>query len=86
MVTPKMGYVSPPLTSLGETGNISIFRFSWFEPVWFYYPSVSFTKDKMEPGFFLDLADNTGDGFSYEILPVSSYKDIPSRRKPVTLV
>ena len=40
----------------------------------------------MEPGFFLDLADNTGDGFSYELLPAFSFKDIPQRRNPVTLV
>ena len=40
----------------------------------------------MEPGFFLDLADNTGDVFSYELLPAFSFKDIPQRRNPVTLV
>ena len=54
--------------------------------MWFYYPSISFPKDKIEPRCFLDLVDNTGDDFSYEILPVSSYKNIPSRRNPVTLV
>ena len=47
----------------GETGNISIFRFYWFGPIWFYNPQSSFPKDKMEPSFFLDLADNTGDNF-----------------------
>jgi hypothetical protein len=40
----------------------------------------------MLPGFFLDIADNTGDGFSYEILPVKDIKAIPLRQNPVTLV
>ena len=55
----------------GETGDISIFRFAWFEPIWFYSPSSSFPRDKMKAGYFLDVADCTGDGFSYEILPVN---------------
>lgn len=70
----------------GKTGDISIFRFSWFEPILFYNPAISFPKDKMEPVFFLDLANNTGDGISYEILPVRHFTEIPLRRNPVTLI
>ena len=40
----------------------------------------------MLPGFFLDIAENTGDGFSYVILPVNNISDIPTARNPVTLV
>ena len=40
----------------------------------------------MKPGFFLDSAENTGDGFSYEILPVKLINNIPTYRNPVTLV
>ena len=71
---------------LGHTPDISKFRFAWFQPVWFYSPTLSFPKDRMEPGFFLKLADNTGDGFAYEILPVKNYEDIPLRRNPTVLV
>ena len=71
---------------LGHTPDISIFRFSWFQPVWYYSPTLSFPKDKMEPGFFLKLADNTGDSFAYEILPARSYEDIPLRKNPTVLV
>ena len=39
----------------------------------------------MLPGFCLGIVPNTGDSFSYTILPVKDYKDIPTRR-PVTLV
>jgi len=34
----------------------------------------------MSPGFFLDIADNTGDGFSYLLLPVAKVEDIPTNR------
>ena len=40
----------------------------------------------MEPGFFLDLADNTGNNFYYVILPETNYYDISCNRHPVTLV
>ena len=71
---------------LGETPDISRFRFCWSEPIWYYSPSVSFPHDKMEPGFFLDMAENTGNNFSYVILPAELYSDIPLNRRPVTLV
>ena len=40
----------------------------------------------MEPGFMLDIAENTGDGFSYVLLPVRSYVDILTQLNPTTLV
>ena len=70
----------------GQTPDISIFRFAWFQAVWYYNPSLSFPSDKMEPGFFLKLAENTGDGFAYVVLPAKDIKHIPRRRNPVTLV
>ena len=54
----------------GETGDISIFRFYWFETIWFYNSQSSFPKDKTEPGFFLDIAYNAGDKLSYVVLSV----------------
>ena len=73
-------------TLKGESRDISIFRFRWFEPIWFYNPNLSFPRDNMEPSFSLDVADNTGDGFSCVILPVNKYTDIPITRNTVTLV
>ena len=70
----------------GETADISIFWFKWFAPIWYYNPSQSFPHDKMLAGFFLDIADNTGDGFSYEILPATHYDDIPLDHCPITLI
>ena len=40
----------------------------------------------MSPGFFLCLAENTGDGFAYVVLPGKEYKDISIHHNPVTLV
>jgi len=40
----------------------------------------------MLPGFFLGIAENTGDRFSYVILPANNRNDIPVTRNPVTLV
>ena len=39
----------------------------------------------MEVDFFLDIADNTGDRFSYEILPVNTVNKISKHRNLVTL-
>ena len=83
---PKLDGKCTSAMVLGETTDISRFRFRWFEPIWYYNQYVSFPHDKMEPGFFLDMAENTGDNFSYVILPVESYSDIPLEKRPVTLV
>ena len=40
----------------------------------------------MEAGYLLDIADNTGDVFSYEILPENTANKIPIHRNPVTLI
>ena len=40
----------------------------------------------MSPGFFLKIAEKTGDGFAYHVLPAKDIKDIPRYRNPVVLV
>ena len=71
---------------LGQTHDISIFKLAWFQPIWYYDPDLSFPQDKMNPGFFLKLAENTGNGFAYVVLPAKTVEYIPRRRNPVTLV
>ena len=53
-----------------HTNNISKFRFPWFSSVWY---STAFPEDKMSPGFFLYIAEYTGDTFLYVILPGKDY-------------
>ena len=67
----------------GETADISIFRFSWFQSVWYYSSLVSFPKNNRGHGSILDLIHNTGDRFSYERFPVFSFKDISLRRDSI---
>ena len=73
-------------TLVGQTPDISIFRFAWFQPVWYYNPTLSFPQDKMSPGSFLKITENTGDGFAYHVLPAKDITDIPRYRSPVVLV
>lgn len=40
----------------------------------------------MQPGFFLGLAENVGDGFAYEILPVKDYSNMPLHRCLATVI
>ena len=40
----------------------------------------------MEAGYFLDIADNTEDEFSYEILPVDVANKIPKHYNQITLI
>ena len=70
----------------GETEDISIFRFFWFESIWFYNPSSSLPRDKMEADYFFDISDNTRDRYSYEILPVDTATKISKNHNPVTLI
>lgn len=65
----------------GETLDISVFRFPWFSPVWYYDPKESFPKDKMIPGYFLNVARNVGDAFCYEILPLKEYKKFMKNKR-----
>ena len=52
----------------GETKDISIFRFPWFSPVWYYSKDASFPNNKMRKGYFLGINDSVGDKFSFYIV------------------
>ena len=51
-----------------ETPDISVFRFPFWCPVWYYVPKRKFPKSKMLPGRFVGIARNVGDAFCYLIL------------------
>ena len=63
----------------GETTDISIFRFPWFCPIWFYDPKSKMPQLKMRPGFFLGIDENVGDSFCYKILPYSDVTKVKGR-------
>lgn len=78
LAKPKLDNRTPWEAIFGETPDLSVFRFSWFQPVWYFHKQASFPHSVMEPGFFLNVAENTGDGFAYVILPGKEYSDIPT--------
>ena len=82
----KLGWRTGRQVLRGETQDISVIRFSWFQPVFYYDPKKSFPSNKMLPGFFLGIDPSVGDTFSFIILPVKDTKDIPTNRfsiKPI---
>ena len=63
----------------GDTPDISMFRFYFWQPVWYYNPNVAFPSPKMLKGRFLGFAQNVADSFCYLILTNTSKEgDKPS--------
>jgi hypothetical protein len=51
----------------GHTPDISMFRFAFWEPVWYYEPTAKYPKPNFLPGRFVGIAWNHGDAFTYKI-------------------
>jgi hypothetical protein len=56
----------------GDTPDISVFRFSFFEPIFYLNPYATFPQPNMLPGRFLGIARTTGDSFTFIITQESS--------------
>lgn len=64
----SLNWMSPHERHWGDRPDISVFRFVFWEPIWFYNPRQAFPKSKMMKGRFLGIAKNVGDAFCYLIL------------------
>jgi hypothetical protein len=53
----------------GDTPDISVFRFTLFEPIYYLEPSMQFPQANMIPGRFLGIARTTGDVFTFIVIP-----------------
>jgi hypothetical protein len=51
----------------GHTPDISMFRFSFWEPVFYYEPTAKYPKPNFLPGRFVGIAWDHGDAFTYKI-------------------
>lgn len=51
----------------GDTPDISIFRFIFYEPIYYLEPNASFPCPNMLAGRFLGIARTTGDAFTFYI-------------------
>jgi hypothetical protein len=64
----SLNWSTPHELHWGERPDISMFRFIFWEPIWFYNPRQAFPKTKMMKGRFLGIAQNIGDAFCFLIL------------------
>ena len=60
----------------GERPDISVFRFTFWQPIWYYNPRQSFPKPKMLKGRFLGVAQNVGDAFCFLVLTEPESDDL----------
>ena len=51
----------------GNTADLSVFRFAFWQPVWVYLSSNKFPRSKRIPGRFIGMAQDSGDSFCYKI-------------------
>ena len=66
-----IGWRTPHEMLFGETSDISVFRFTFWEPIWYYDRNLKFPDAKMLPGHFLGIAYHTGNDFCYYVIPSS---------------
>ena len=64
----QLKWRTPHECHFGETPDVSILRFTFWQPIWYLNPRASFPKAKMLRGRFLGFAQNVSDGFCYLIL------------------
>jgi hypothetical protein len=51
----------------GHTPDISMFRFVFWEPVWYYEPTAKFPQPNFLPGRFVGIAWDHGGALTYQI-------------------
>ena len=79
LVRKALGWRTAHELHWGDTPDISMFRFYFWQPVWYYNPNVPFPSPKMLKGRFLGFAQNVADSFCYLILTNTSKEgDKPS--------
>jgi hypothetical protein len=63
----KLNWRTPQEVLMGETPGISVFRFTFYEPIHYHNPNNQFPKLNMLPGRFLGISQTTGDAFTFVI-------------------
>ena len=89
--TQRLAWRTPYESLHGETPDISIFRYSFYEPIYYMDPSAKFPQHNMLPGHFLGIARTTGDSFTFIISQADNtmgrvlYCSVICKRPPTTL-
>ena len=63
----ELGYRTAMEKMYGNTLDISVFRFGFWETVWYYEPTAKFPKPNFLPARFVGIAWDHGDAFSYKV-------------------
>jgi hypothetical protein len=63
----KLGWKTPFEAHYGDTPDISVFRFEFWEPVYYHDPHLKFPHPNLLPGRFLGIARTTGDTFTFYV-------------------
>ena len=71
----SLGWLTPHKAHWGDRPDISMFRFIFWQPIWYYQPRQSFPKTKMLKGRFLGIPQNVGDAFCFLILTQPEHDD-----------
>jgi hypothetical protein len=64
----------------GETPDISVFRFQFFEPIYYHNSNAQFPQPNMLLGHFLGIARTTGVSFTFVIITDGGRKGITMHR------
>ncbi len=60
----------------GDTPDISVFRFIFYEPIYYLEPNIQFPNPNMLPRRFLGIARTMGDSFTFIIQTVGKIRNI----------
>jgi hypothetical protein len=75
----SLKYKTPLEVSTGCTPDISHFRFSFYEPIWFFEPKIKLPKHSLLKARYLAVAESCGDAMTYYIL--TEPDDLQKRRQ-----
>jgi hypothetical protein len=79
----KLGWRTPYEVLMGDTPDISVFRFIFYETIYYLEPGVQFPKANMLPGRLMGIARTTGDAFTFVIMTDDGIKSIALHRSVV---
>ena len=63
----QLKWRSPLEINEGHTPDISMFRFHFWEPIWYFDPRTKQPKDNLHKGRWLGIASTAGDAMTYYI-------------------
>jgi hypothetical protein len=79
----RLNWRTPYEILYGDTPDISVFWFIFYEPVYYLEPNIQFPKANMLPGRFLGIARTTGDAFTFVITMDDGIKSIALHRSVI---